>query len=330
MNVICPISGEPLIKSDFFLGLDYAEVHPIFRIPRSKLISADFVHRFSKAVETREKRLYYLATINSTDLVEFKTVAKPSLKLMEQTFLQAIQIAGWLDFASFKLGKDLSFPQYIVRKENEEMDTIIHWLSSLEKIRTDFLKKDLDRERSRILLLEQERLQKELNSAKLKDRAFTPVLAKWALEMADLEDHPKASRFLKILCTELSKAWSLSRDDLLELKELLTDELSPNHPTASSVFGQLNMLIAQQKKGFTDILLILEEPEGEILPGEPTLKRKEVGSEVYAEIYKNEYGHMNEPKPEQFEKKWQYEVAKCRWDLAHKKPDSPSSLSERV
>ena len=183
MKSICQKSGIPIWKSDLLLGMDLADEHPIFRAKRQLILTPNMIHRFSKSENEMEKRLIFLATINCTHLVEWHVPACPTLHTLESAFYKAISLCEWVAFAEYKLAKIVSFPQYVIRSDNADLKNIGEWLNAIDEIRSRVLRKELERDKNAALLQQESEIKRELGEANFFGKAFTPKLAKWALEL---------------------------------------------------------------------------------------------------------------------------------------------------
>lgn len=307
-EIICPISGIKLIRAPYMLGFKLQELHPIFRMRRKDLITEEIVFKFNKSQNIEEKRLYFLAVLNSTDLVTFNCIAEPSLRTIENSFITAMQIAGWLDYASWQVSKEIPFPHYVVNPDSRDMWNVKVWLQSIDDIRhTTLNKKEELRRKNEVV----DKIFKDLADAFKKDRFFTPWLADWCLEYTELNKHPKAALFKEILLTKHDNAWGIDRDVLSDLHDLLEAEFDKNHPAYAPVFGQINALLAAQKKGFTDFEIL----DTSISFVEETTGLSFTKRVPIAEAYK-EFAGTDEPKREQFVTQWAWLQAKAKWKLS--------------
>lgn len=310
-QIICPISGISLIRAPYMLGLkNLVEVHPIFRMKRKDLVTDNLVHRFRESDNLEEKRLYFLGALYSTDLVTFECIARPSLYLCEKYFLQIVQVSGWLDYALYSIGKEISFPRFIVRIENEKMENIGGFLSAIDDVREDFLKKDKDKDRSRRLRVEHERLFKEFADAFKKDRFFTPSLARWIMKWTELEDHPKAEIFFDILTCKLKDAWGLDRRNLEELDTFFYENVDRQHPISAPLFGQFQQLLAAQRKGYNDFEIIEDEEKIDIETG---ISIRQSVQQSATEKLLEKTGSINEPIEKDFKERWRFLQAQALW-----------------
>ena len=314
MQIICPISGISLLKSDYLLGEIYADVAPIFRKPRSSLLTDKTVYNFTNAKSEIEKKLWFLAVVNCTDLVSFEVPGQPSLQTCERNFYRAIQLAWWMDYASFSIAKDVSFPRFIIRTYNQNMENVSDWLTAIEVIRDDFISKDENKERQFRLNQKNQDVQKELTNAILKDKHFTPFVVSWLFEQAGIEDHPKAKLFRRVLLTETKMAFSIDLELLQEINDVLSDTFGHSHPMAAPIYGQLHQLKLAKQKGFADWDIVDEEystiQDGEVVTGRIPL------ASAYAKRMIADYGSIEKPEQKDFPSRSAFLVATAKWNLA--------------
>lgn len=323
MLTICIKSGLPLHKSDLLLGFDLADEHPIFRAKSSIIFHKDMVHRFMFAENPNEKKLIFLAILNATYLVDFEYPANPSLHTLEANFLLLIELAQWVRFAEYQLAKIVTFPRYVIRKDNADLLSIKAWLHSIEDIRVKVNKKELERDKNAALLQREMEIKKELGEAIAVGKAFTPKLAKWALDLCDVTiRHKDYSKWMKILCLPTAEAWIVNLADYYELRDLLQENLPflEDNPQAISVMHQMNSLIAECRRGFTDFSIFTDT-------GEDSVKDFEIledGSEhVVAHKINQQFRDIptDEPILKNYPNKIAFLLAKAKWDLAKRNKD---------
>lgn len=322
MKVICKISGIPIWKSNLLIGLDLADEHPIFRMKKSLLFTKDMIHRFAFAENVEEKKLIYLAFLNSTYLVDFKNPAEPSLQTMEATFYRlSNDIAPWIHFAEFHLSRQVSFPRYIVTQETRHLENIRNWLDAVEDIKNKIHRNDLLRDKNAMLLNHELEIKKELGIANLFGRSFTPQLARWALEVCDItKRHSDFAKWMKILCTPLNEAWIYKMEDLLEIQEILQLGL-PNveeNPQAISVMHQMSQLIRECRRGFTEFSMIDDDNGTEVKDFEIIVDDDlEAGTKKAVKINQHLVDVPDElPELKNYPTKLAYLQAKAKWELA--------------
>jgi hypothetical protein len=328
MKTICQKSGVPIWKTDYLIGLDLADEHPIFKARRSIILSKDMVHKFYKAENPIEKKLIFLGVLNATYLVDFQYPASPSLSTIESSFGNAMFLAQWISFAEWKLAKIVAFPQYIIRKDNADLGNIKSWLAAIDEIREKVNRKELERDKNAALLQREMEIKRELGEANFYGRAFTPRLAKWALELCDITArHNNYSKWMKILCSPLTDAWIYKMEDLLEIQEILQIGL-PNleeNPQAISVMHQMSELIRECRRGFTQISSIFDDD-----PQTTDFEIIEENEEgVSRKIPINQHLHnvpTDAPQLKNYASKVDYLVAKAKYDLAQRSIGGISSV----
>lgn len=322
MKTICQKSGVVLHKSDLLLGFDLADEHPIFRAKSTILFGVPMTHRFMFAENPDEKKLIFLAYLNATYLVDFQHHASPTLKTMEKNFYRLQEMAQWVRYAEFKLAKIVAFPRYVIRSDNSDLSNIGSWLNSLGELREKINRRELERDKSAALQQREMEIKRELGEANFAGKAFTPKLAKWSLDVCDITlQHADYNKWMKIMCIPLNEAWMIDLAEYYELQQLLQEHLPvlESNPQAISVMHQINTLIKECRKGFTDFSM-LSNVEGEEVSDFEIL---EDGQQVQRFHKVNQ--HMKdvpteEPKKENYTTKLAFLLAKAKWDLSKNKP----------
>ena len=155
---------------------------------KSLILTPDLVWKFQKAASSHEKKLYFLAALNTTGLVDFRVAAEPAPYIMEHCFLDVVTLSSWIDYAKVSIHDKISFPRYVVNLDNRELKNISVWLSAIYEIRQIFLDKSRDQEIARDLNEAAHKIEIEFRKAGLIGRAFTKPLAKWALELTEVTE----------------------------------------------------------------------------------------------------------------------------------------------
>jgi hypothetical protein len=264
MQVICPISGAVLLKSNYLLGFTLKDIHPIFRAKRKLILNSDMVHRFMKSEAFEEKKLIFLAVFNSTELVEFRCPAQPNLQLVETNFLKLMHTASWLAHAEYTYKSEVSFPQFVVSPDTCDLASIPAWIDSLEEIKDSVIRKDIQRDRAAELANKADEIQTSIREAAQLNRNFTAGLARWALSFANLpRDDERYSKWLKMMCIPKQEAWMFDIDDYKELADFLENELPSEHPQVLSVMYQVRDLVKECKRGFTELSIFNDDAANE-------------------------------------------------------------------
>lgn len=331
MRTFCTISGLPIFKSNYLLGFDLADEHPIFRAKRSLVYTPRMVHTFMTSESQDEKALIFLAYLNATDLVSFRVPARPTLQVMASQFPRLSWLGQWVAYAKFSLARMVSFPEYVVDHGNQDLSNIRAWLDAIEEIKGRIEKSEYLRDKNAELLQKELEIKRELGQAISDGRTFTPKLAKWALEICEITFvHADYQKWMKVLCTSKSDAWTIDSDDLKELQEILECKLPlvDSNPQAISIMHQMRELEYAQKVGFQEFSIFDSEDgavkEFEILEddGEGKMVSKPINQHL-KDIPETE------PVRKNYETLVKYLVAKAKWDIAQsKKPKDPPSEIE--
>lgn len=265
MKAICKYSGIAIYKAPYLVGMDLADIHPIFRAKRKLILNADMVHKFTKAESSEEKKLIFLAVLYATELAEFRVVAKPSPAIVDANFYKLIHTASWLAFAEHTYKQIVGFPQFVISDDTADLTSLPAWIEACEDLKSQIIRKDIDRDRAAALSQRADEIKKELGEAWLLNRAFTPALARWAFEFAGMKkEDPRYTQWIKILCTKIDEVWVYDIDELKEILNYLENELPAEHPQVLSVMAQVRNLVAANRKGFTDFAVFNDsDPIGE-------------------------------------------------------------------
>ena len=313
---ICSISGEELIVSPLLLGMDFRSVHPIFKAKKSLILSRNTVFNYHKAHSWREKKLWFLAVLNCTDLVTWKVPAIPEPHTIEFAFETAFEIAGWVDYARHAIQGKLEFPQYICSIESgtQALENIPIFLSEIQKIKELFLKSWRDDDLKRELNENAQRVENEFRKGNLFGLAFTRELAKFALDAARC---PKElyDQYLTILTTPLEDAWMIGRDRrdgkhlTEEIYELFEEELPVHHQSFLSVRLQAKKLMETALEAY--------QTNGKNI--KPSSIQKDFIGEIEFEILPSSSNLIlplpAEPQRKNFLQNWKYLAAKAEWEL---------------
>src|SRR3954462_12878917 len=99
MRLICQYSGVEF-SATHFGGMRYNSIHPIFEVPVGMLLKR--IPDFFKPETTRaERRLHFLALLNSSGLIEWRSIAAPEDKTILNNFQQLADVMKWLDIYQY-------------------------------------------------------------------------------------------------------------------------------------------------------------------------------------------------------------------------------------
>ena len=228
MKLYCRISGLPVLTTPAFgrLWKEYTTEHPVFKLSSKRLwqlveSSAGSDLQWLKLTGD-EKRLLFLAVLNSTGLVQWHTSAKVTVSFAEQHFPRLLKFATW----KLHLLRPTKFPQLKVSAENEKLESLPAWLDECLEIQAGELKSLTKREKEHKQALVDEKfslLQKQARLSKHAKTRYLNKLVDWMLETAQVPD--------KEITVESGSKKELNLRDLIR-KIMLTpdDEVGHVHP----------------------------------------------------------------------------------------------------
>lgn len=321
-QIICPITGEILLRSDLLLGMDFRMVHPFLQAKKEIILSPEIIYRFTASKNHRERKIFYLATLNVSDLVDFRSAANPDAWIMESTFLDLATLVPWIDFAKGMMRERIKFPRYVVDRDSADLKNIGIWITALYDLRNLFLKKSEQEDLKKILTAKAEDIEREWKRANAYGVAFTPALARWALDLASVEEGVY-DKWKRILCTPLEDAWTLDKEDLEEILIHLQSELPINNDQVNAVLKQAKILLAKNREGYADWEFVTDSgddgsesgPESitdDNKPPAPTNKGGNGAAPDEPLITLEDIGP--EPLRHQFKKSWEYTQAMARYN----------------
>jgi len=319
-QITCHISGEILYKSDILLGFDLDDIHPCFKAKKSLILKPEWIFRFTAAKSQREKKLYYLAVLNSMDLITWKHPADPSLQIIEFTMMDAMRIACWIDYAKYGITPRRPFPQLIVSEVNYKLEDISVYLDRLLEIRKQVMATQSDEVRRREINEESQKIENEFRAAGLLGQAFTLPLARWALDVSDCPDE-KYRRWLDILQTPLNEAWTFAtksdESEMHEVYEWLQENLPVTNDQCLAVRVQMRKLIEASQWGYKE--KDDDRDDGEVdEDGLPKPSRaKPTSYQILPEDIQNPENYSLPPEPQRvdYPTAGAYYGAKALWDL---------------
>lgn len=327
MRTVCQISGEVLSKADYGLGFDLGDIHPIFKAKASLILRPDTIHRFRKANSPIEKKLYFLAVLNSTGLVTFRCAANPSLFVCEKYFYCSIELCEWIVSMQNRGIAGLGFPQLVIDPINADLHSINGWLEAIAEIRKQLANRDLKQIRIADWHQRSDDIRKELANAYLDNQLFTPKIAKWALELAGVSRNSDLWGFWqKLMCVPENDAWIYRMEDFQELQEEFFQNLPQENPDVILVMAQMRKLINACKRGFTEMTILGDDPD------------KVTGFEFVEEetgtVHKINQHLINVPtdKPQEkdFKRRIDYIVATARWNISQEQKAKQAQAAQQI
>lgn len=274
MRLICQYSGVEFSASHFG-GLKFNSIHPIFELPPKMVLSrtADFYH---PTTTKAEKRLLFLALLNSSGLIEWRSIAAPDDRIILQHFDVLAQTIGWLDVYQYdsKLSRRVgpAFPKFVISADTKKLDNIKYWLQCWEDARTEYEQGSRRESINQRIQRREKALTKLINDSSKNPEAFSWTLAQWAADATDFPENIKVKvrkhkvaedgiefdiitlreYWINILTTK--NIYEVREQDLVELEEHLTENLEHGSIYAFNALELVRGKLKRQKSslGFGD------------------------------------------------------------------------------
>jgi hypothetical protein len=254
MKLYCQYSGINFsTEYGNYLG-EHTYVHPIFTVPSSVLLKQRgswFAGRIESEVD---RKLLFLALLNSTEQVEFHYPASPADKTIQSNFPRLFEMADWI----LRLKTpSLVLPRFRVTKETATLDNVRYWLECWQQERTQFEegyrnyeedKKNLERERI---------LERNIKNPTKRAEQYAGLLATWALSASGAPES-KRKYWRELFLLKEPALYSANPDHISELYEWLESELEPGSIYSHKALWYVKTLITKVRGGWSGILGIFD------------------------------------------------------------------------
>lgn len=335
MRLICQYSGVEFSASHFG-GLKFNSIHPIFELPPKMVLSrvADFYH---PTTTKAEKRLLFLALLNSSGLIEWRSIAAPDDRIILQHFDVLAKTIGWLDVYQFdsKLSRRVgpAFPKFVISGDTKKLDNIKYWLQAWEDAREEYEHGSRRESINQRIQRREKSLTKLINDSSRSPEDFSWTLAQWAADATNFpenikvrvrqadkndpesEDHIITLREYWISILTTKNIYEVREQDLVELEEHLTDNLEHGSIYAFNVLELVRGKLKRQKTslGFGDTFT---DAQLEALNNAPfsIIKTDTVEQANILSIAAT--AQEKEPSRAMFKSNFDYLTARTKWQIA--------------
>ena len=321
MKIICKYSGIPFISSPFFPDLQLGSIHPIFEARTEVLFSQRNLIDWNKGILSEEERkLLFLAILNSTGLAIFKRPAEPSKQCVLYNWEELLNVASWITDTAQYLYIHEDLPHFVIDDATYDLATIHGWILAIQGIREDYRVSQRKKKSAAKAMDKTGKLQNlvlnHVNGSKVP--RLNSELASWAFDLAGLKDEETTlgkdgkqtslrSFWASIICCPDTEVFGIEKEDITELVEFCEYNVPTDFSKSSSfdtvrrqLFERLYFL---QNFGFSVIDMDSLTPE----------QREEQEME---EDIKREALRGPEPSAKDFpkgDKDLDYKIAKARW-----------------
>ena len=139
-----------------------------------------------------EKRLLFLALLNSSGIIEWRSQAAPEDKTILQHFEYLAKTVSWLEMYSYdyKLSKRVgpAFPKFVISPETKKLDNLKYWLQSWENARVEYETGSKRESLNQRILRRERALTKLINNSAKEPEQFAWLLAQWAADSTDFPE----------------------------------------------------------------------------------------------------------------------------------------------
>lgn len=268
MRLICAYSGVEF-STTYFGGLrDIKSVHPIFELPAKSLLNRT-VDFYKEGTPRQERRLLFLALLNSSGLIEWSSFAAPTDQTILQHFETLAKTISWLDLYQYdaKLSRRVgpAFPKFSINPATKSLSNIAHWLEAWQDARVEYDSGSRRESINQRIARRERALTKLINDSTKNPEQFSWTLAQWAADATDFptnikvrvkqankndpgsEDTILTLRDYWIGILTNKNIYDVREQDLVELEDHLTDNLEHGSIYAYNVLELVRGKLKKQK-----------------------------------------------------------------------------------
>lgn len=190
-KIICSRSGVEFSCEHLPLSISSRDIsHPIFYIPKKKLLSLTGQWAVQKLTHT-ENYLLYLALLNSTELIEWRVPAvyhPKTASIIANNMEQLIHIIGKIDVI-----KHPSFvlPHFVISYDTCTLDNSYHWIQLWVQNYNDWSDNIKSHANDQELTRRENSLNKLIKTSHKSIEGYPSILAQWARIAGDFPENIK-------------------------------------------------------------------------------------------------------------------------------------------
>jgi hypothetical protein len=311
-TAICAKSGIPFRVDYFPYNFNEGELHhPVFDLSYEALVSKELLNkRLHRQFTEIDTKLYFLALLHSSNLVEFHTYARPILSICELNIEPLIDILDWIHTIQHPR---LSMPHMAITVDTATLDNVRNWIAAWNSAKSDFENGYRTLTISQQIIAKESTLQRLIRDQQKEVSDFSGILADWAKLSAEFPTFLTTvngvtlsiAEYWKQILVTCSKTpthiWRLDIDDMKELLAHLEDNLPHGTMYAHATMKLIREGIATHNNylGFS-IINYASDIE--------TANTKSLAANA----------PQDEPRLEQYPNKIMYLKDKIRWQQAQK------------
>lgn len=236
-KIVCSYSSVPFTCEHLPISIASSSSvqHPIFHIPRKKLLSLTSSWATGKLTPT-ESYLLYLALLNSTTLVEWRVPARyhdKTAQIVANNMEQLIHMIGRIDVITHP---GFILPHFAISSDTCNLENSYHWIQLWQQNYNDWTQNIKDHANDQELITRELALQRLLKSAHKRIEDYPKQLARWARIAGDFPTFPVKINGVKmeladywesiiIKCAKAEQIFLIPIKDLEELINHCEDEI---------------------------------------------------------------------------------------------------------
>lgn len=319
MRATCKYSGIEFQTQHFpYTFRNSIQHHPVFDIPFPDLLAAsnDWLSDHYTPID---KRLLFLALIKSTELVQFRTYARPSDNIISCNMDTLIEWAAYIHGIKTKQQFEC-LPRYVITQESSHLSNIDGWFSTWQDAITEYKDQYRTYNAAQMQVRREDALSRIIKDPNRITDRYIKQLAEWAGIAAAFPDSlvttPEGSAIplRDYWCDLIRKCgnkqfqiWRLNRNDLSELEE----HLEYNLPHGTIVSHELMVIIRHAIKRHDSAFGIssIDSPAFVILDPKDNVEKANI-------LAAASLAPAVEPTAQDYPDKVSFLRAKARWNLA--------------
>jgi hypothetical protein len=253
-KIICAKSGIPFTISHLSYTFSHRELaHPLFSLPTARLLGI-IPKWYARELTPEDSTILFLALLDSSGLVEFRTHASIHISLVESNMERLSKIVHWIHAVS---RPHLVFPSFAITKDSQSLSNISHWLQAWIDAKNDYEEGNRQSVIDAKIRRREEALEKLIKSHSKSLDSLAPKLAQWAAMAATFPtfsviiDGKKQTlsdywQSLIIKCAAKDYVvWKSKLADLIELRKHLEENLELGSLYSHSLFALIRKAIAK-------------------------------------------------------------------------------------
>lgn len=253
MKVTCQYSGVVYDLTGFG-STSLVYVHPIFAAEPKWLLSRMGSWAAMKYTP-EESSLLFLGLLHSTQLVEFRVRAEPTIPTVMQNMESLARFVGWMCGLT---NPHVAFPKFVISLENRKLDNVRYWIKLWQEAKEAFESGYTTQHVARQLRDKEAALERLIRNAGKSVDDYAGLLATWALQAGNAPTNIH-DYWRSLFCLKGVAVYSAKAIDLEELVEHMEENLEHGSIFAHATLAHLRSLYKRCKAGLNYGLGITDE-----------------------------------------------------------------------